>query len=196
MTTYSSRQSLNLIIPWSALHSRKYPHSEFMPLFASISLAREPNAFTKIDTTCFYFDAISEGALFRMVPVMLDHIFRPLLQERDFITEIYHVNGRGEEGGVMYAEMKVRTFILFSFPFSPSSFPPSLPISIQRRLLAVCFLGSGDAALRRDAQGLQEAPLPQQERRVRQEPLRRHPDHEEHHSGQGTGPKTEATWQE
>ena len=40
---------------------------------------------------------------------MLDHILRPLLNERDFITEIYHINGMGEDGGVMYAEMKVRS---------------------------------------------------------------------------------------
>ena len=38
---------------------------------------------------------------------MLDHIFRPRLRQVDFLTEIHHVNQNGEDGGVMYAEIKV-----------------------------------------------------------------------------------------
>jgi Zn-dependent M16 (insulinase) family peptidase len=41
-----------------------------------------------------------------MLPVFLDHILHPTLSEAGFITEVYHVNGRGEEGGVVFSEMQ------------------------------------------------------------------------------------------
>ena len=43
-----------------------------MPLLAPICLAREPNAFTLIDSTCFYFNAVNQAGFLRMVGVAID----------------------------------------------------------------------------------------------------------------------------
>ncbi len=36
----------------------------------------------------------------------MDHIFFPLLNESGYVTEVYHVNGEGEDSGVVYSEMQ------------------------------------------------------------------------------------------
>jgi Zn-dependent M16 (insulinase) family peptidase len=41
-----------------------------------------------------------------MLPIFLDHILHPTLTQAGFVTEVYHVNGKGEEGGVVFAEMQ------------------------------------------------------------------------------------------
>jgi Zn-dependent M16 (insulinase) family peptidase len=43
-----------------------------------------------------------------MLPVYLDHVFHPTLTSEGFVTEVYHVNGKGEDAGVVYSEMQGR----------------------------------------------------------------------------------------
>jgi hypothetical protein len=40
--------------------------------------------------------------MLEIIPVYLDHILFPLMNENIFKTEIFHINGKGEEGGVSY----------------------------------------------------------------------------------------------
>lgn len=47
----------------------------------------------------------NEGFL-RMLPVYLDHIFYPTLTDTGFYTEVHHIDGEGENAGVVYAEMQ------------------------------------------------------------------------------------------
>ncbi len=49
----------------------------------------------------------SEGFL-NMLPVYLDHILFPTLTESGYVTEVHHVNGEGEDAGVVYCEMQGR----------------------------------------------------------------------------------------
>ena len=37
----------------------------------------------------------------------LDHILYPTLREEDYLTEVHHVNGEGQDAGVVYSEMQV-----------------------------------------------------------------------------------------
>jgi Zn-dependent M16 (insulinase) family peptidase len=37
----------------------------------------------------------------------MDHILYPLLREEDFMTEVHHISGHGEDSGVVYSEMQV-----------------------------------------------------------------------------------------
>lgn len=41
-----------------------------------------------------------------LLPVYLDHILFPTLKESQFITEVHHINGDGNDGGVVYCEMQ------------------------------------------------------------------------------------------
>ena len=49
----------------------------------------------------------SEGFL-NILPVYLDHILRPTITDAGFTTEVHHVNGAGENKGVVYCEMQGR----------------------------------------------------------------------------------------
>ena len=48
----------------------------------------------------------SEGFL-NMLHVYLDHILFPTLTEAGFVTEVHHINGEGQNAGVVYCEMQV-----------------------------------------------------------------------------------------
>ena len=39
----------------------------------------------------------------------MDHIMHPNLRDDDFVTEVHHINGEGEDAGVVYSEMQVCT---------------------------------------------------------------------------------------
>ena len=41
------------------------------------------------------------------MPVYLDHILYPTLREEDYLTEVHHINGEGQDTGVVYSEMQV-----------------------------------------------------------------------------------------
>ena len=43
-----------------------------------------------------------------ILPVYLDHILYPTLREEDYLTEVHHINGEGQDTGVVYSEMQVR----------------------------------------------------------------------------------------
>lgn len=43
-----------------------------------------------------------------MLDVYLDHTFFPTLTDAGFVTEVYHINGKGEDAGVVYSEMQGR----------------------------------------------------------------------------------------
>ena len=47
----------------------------------------------------------TEGFL-ALLPIYVDHILNPLLTNCGFITEVHHVNGEGEDSGVVYCEMQ------------------------------------------------------------------------------------------
>ena len=42
-----------------------------------------------------------------ILPVYLDHILYPTLREEDYLTEVHHINGEGQDTGVVYSEMQV-----------------------------------------------------------------------------------------
>ena len=47
-----------------------------------------------------------KSGFLQLLPIYLDHILFPLLNESGFVTEVYHVNGDAEDGGVVYSEMQ------------------------------------------------------------------------------------------
>ena len=49
----------------------------------------------------------SEGFLI-LLPIYLDHIFFPTLADEAFKTEVHHINGTGDDAGVVYCEMQAR----------------------------------------------------------------------------------------
>ena len=46
--------------------------------------------------------------MLNLLPIFADHVLFPTLTDEGFVTEIHHINGRGEDSGVVYCEMQGR----------------------------------------------------------------------------------------
>ena len=79
---------------------------------ANRCLGDRTNAWTDTDHTCYTVYTAGSNGFLNLMPVYLDHIFHPLLREEDFLTEVHHINGEGNDAGVVYSEMQV----IVSFP--------------------------------------------------------------------------------
>eukprot|EP00927_Polykrikos_kofoidii_P078178 TRINITY_DN7502_c0_g1_i1.p1 TRINITY_DN7502_c0_g1~~TRINITY_DN7502_c0_g1_i1.p1 ORF type:complete len:1167 (+),score=217.17 TRINITY_DN7502_c0_g1_i1:59-3502(+) len=84
--------------------SRNYPKG-YLDLLATRCGCEGTNAYTDSDHTCFEFEVAGEAGLLAILPVFVDHVLCPLLTEDSFVTEIHHLNGKGERQGVVYSEM-------------------------------------------------------------------------------------------
>ena len=49
----------------------------------------------------------SEGFL-NLLPIYLEHVLYPTLTDASYVTEVHHINGDGEDAGVVYCEMQGR----------------------------------------------------------------------------------------
>lgn len=63
------------------------------------------NAYTDADHTCFELTTAGETGLLSVLPVFVDHVLCPSLTEEAFVTEVHHINGKGERQGVVFSEM-------------------------------------------------------------------------------------------
>ncbi|KAF9963915.1 hypothetical protein BGZ65_006325 [Modicella reniformis] len=81
------------------LGSELYPYKGVLDGLANRALANGTNACIAT--------AGSEGFL-NMMPIYLDHILYPTITEAAYYTEVHHINGDGENAGVVYCEMQGR----------------------------------------------------------------------------------------
>jgi len=84
--------------------SQKYPRG-YLDLLATRCGSDGTNAYTESDHTCYSFEVAGETGLLAILPVFIDHVLCPLLTPDAYLTEIHHVNGKGERQGVVYSEM-------------------------------------------------------------------------------------------
>lgn len=90
------------------LGSEDYPYKGVLDTLSNRCLAQGTNAWTDIDHTCYTISTAGEEGFLIILPIYLDHILYPTLTESAFYTEIHHVNGLGEDAGVVYCEMQGR----------------------------------------------------------------------------------------
>mmetsp|Transcript_12821 Transcript_12821/g.26017 ORF Transcript_12821/g.26017 Transcript_12821/m.26017 type:complete len:1025 (-) Transcript_12821:1513-4587(-) len=90
------------------LGSEKYPYKGVLDKLANRCLARGTNAWTDVDHTCYTIDTAGKEGFLTVLPMYLDHILNPTLTESGFVTEVHHINGDGEDAGVVYSEMQGR----------------------------------------------------------------------------------------
>lgn len=88
------------------LGSEDYPYSGIMDLLANKVYASGTNAWTDVDNTTYTLSTAEKSGFLQLLPIYLDHIFYPLLNESGYVTEVYHINGDGEDSGVVYSEMQ------------------------------------------------------------------------------------------
>ncbi|XP_045538857.1 uncharacterized protein C05D11.1 [Papilio machaon] len=90
------------------LGSERYPYKGILDLLANRCMAHGTNAWTDTDHTCYTIYTAGEEGMLTLLPIYLDHILRPTLTEEGFTTEVHHIDGDGEDAGVVYCEMQGR----------------------------------------------------------------------------------------
>lgn len=90
------------------LGSELYPYKGVLDLIANRCLASGTNAWTDTDHTCYTMTTAGSEGFLSLLPIYLDHILYPTLTEAGFVTEVHHVAGDGDDGGVVYCEMQGR----------------------------------------------------------------------------------------
>ena len=90
------------------LGSKKYPYKGVLDLLANRCLSSGTNAWTDTDHTCYTMTTAGSEGFLNLLPIYMDHVLRPTLTDAGFLTEVHHITGEGEDGGVVYCEMQGR----------------------------------------------------------------------------------------
>ncbi|XP_012281093.1 uncharacterized protein C05D11.1-like [Orussus abietinus] len=88
------------------LGSEKYPYKGILDLLANRCLASGTNAWTDTDNTVYTMTTAGSEGFLSLMPIYLEHILYPVLQDSAFLTEVHHITGEGEDAGVIYCEMQ------------------------------------------------------------------------------------------
>lgn len=86
--------------------SKKYPFKGVLDVIANRCLASGTNAWTDQDHTAYTLSTVGSEGFFKVLPVYLNHLLSPMLSPSQFATEVHHINGNGEDAGVVYSEMQ------------------------------------------------------------------------------------------
>ncbi|PKI83996.1 hypothetical protein MVES_002292 [Malassezia vespertilionis] len=90
------------------LGSNRYPYKGVLDSLANRAFAQGTNAWTANDHTAYTLTTAGAEGFLRMLPIYCDHVFFPTLTDAGFVTEVYHVNPKLEDAGVVYSEMQGR----------------------------------------------------------------------------------------
>ncbi|KAJ2119643.1 hypothetical protein IW147_005709 [Coemansia sp. RSA 720] len=85
--------------------SEKYPYLGYIDAVASHNLGQPMNASTYPDMTIYKFAGLGQEGAANVLPVVLDHVMHPLIQDNHFATEVYHIDQDGRQQGVILSEM-------------------------------------------------------------------------------------------
>lgn len=86
--------------------SELYPYKGVLDLLANRCLASGTNASTAVDYTDYTMSTVGTEGFLNLLPIYMDHVLYPLLTNEAFLTEVHHINGEGEDAGVVYCEMQ------------------------------------------------------------------------------------------
>ncbi|KAK8858824.1 hypothetical protein IAR55_003054 [Kwoniella newhampshirensis] len=90
------------------LGSKAYPYKGVLDQLANRAGSNGTNAWTANDHTAYTIATAGSEGFLKMLPVYVDHILHPTITDAGFVTEVYHINGAGEDAGVVYSEMQAR----------------------------------------------------------------------------------------
>ncbi|KAF8244277.1 hypothetical protein K440DRAFT_647002 [Wilcoxina mikolae CBS 423.85] len=85
--------------------SRSYPYKGILDRLATRAYS-ETNAWTATDHTAYTLDTAGWAGFSQILPVYLEHILFPTLTDAGCITEVHHIDGTGQDAGVVYSEMQ------------------------------------------------------------------------------------------
>ncbi|RCK65426.1 hypothetical protein Cantr_01093 [Candida viswanathii] len=85
--------------------SQKYPYKGLLDNLGN-RLYSSTNAWTAVDQTVYTLTTAGWEGFKTLLPIYLDHLMNPTLQDEACLTEVYHIDGKGEEKGVVFSEMQ------------------------------------------------------------------------------------------
>ncbi|KZT72760.1 hypothetical protein DAEQUDRAFT_663389 [Daedalea quercina L-15889] len=88
--------------------SEKYPYKGIIDHLANRGYSNGTNAWTDTDHTAYTVSTAGEQGFLQILPIFVDHILYPTLTKAGFVTEVHHIDGKGEDSGVVYSEMQGR----------------------------------------------------------------------------------------
>lgn len=90
------------------LGSKTYPYKGILDSLATRAFSQGTNAWTDQDNTTYTLETAGWQGFVDLLPVYIDHILYPTLTDTGYVTEVHHINGKGEDAGVVYSEMQGR----------------------------------------------------------------------------------------
>nr|GAT54909.1 predicted protein [Mycena chlorophos] len=88
--------------------SEKYPYKGIIDHLANRGFSNGTNAWTDTDHTAYTVSTAGEEGFLQLLPIYVDHILYPTLTKAGFVTEVHHIDPKGEDSGVVYSEMQGR----------------------------------------------------------------------------------------
>ncbi|KAJ5673820.1 hypothetical protein N7462_009259 [Penicillium macrosclerotiorum] len=85
--------------------SRNYRYKGFLDKLAT-RVYSNTNAWTATDHTAYTLDTAGWEGFARILPVYLEHVIAPTLTDEGCYTEVHHIDGTGNDAGVVYSEMQ------------------------------------------------------------------------------------------
>ena len=85
--------------------SRSYQYKGLLDKLASRAYSGT-NAWTAVDHTAYTLETAGWEGFAQILPVYLEHVILPTITDDACLTEVHHINGKGNDAGVVYSEMQ------------------------------------------------------------------------------------------
>ncbi|KAI0381908.1 Metalloenzyme, LuxS/M16 peptidase-like protein [Hypomontagnella monticulosa] len=85
--------------------SKSYHYKGLLDKLASRAYG-STNAWTATDHTAYTLETAGWEGFAQILPVYLEHLIVPTITDAACLTEVHHVNGEGNDAGVVYSEMQ------------------------------------------------------------------------------------------
>ncbi|KAM3076092.1 hypothetical protein ACMFMG_006389 [Clarireedia jacksonii] len=85
--------------------SRSYPYKGLLDKLSTRTYSYA-NAWTAIDHTTYTLETAGWEGFAQILPVYLEHLILPTITEDTCYTEVHHIDGEGNDAGVVYSEIQ------------------------------------------------------------------------------------------
>lgn len=85
--------------------SKSYQYKGLLDKLATRAYSNT-NAWTATDHTAYTLDTAGWEGFAQILPVYLEHVILPTLTDEGCYTEVHHIDGEGNDAGVVYSEMQ------------------------------------------------------------------------------------------
>jgi Zn-dependent M16 (insulinase) family peptidase len=85
--------------------SKSYQYKGLLDKLASRAYSMT-NAWTAVDHTAYTLETAGWDGFAQILPIYLEHVILPTLTDEGCMTEVHHIDGEGNDAGVVYSEMQ------------------------------------------------------------------------------------------